>query len=169
MARTGIALGSNIGNRLANLEAAAGALAALSSPGAHVLRAPVYQTEPMFCPEGSPVFFNTVIEIEWNADPFELLEKTQALETFLGRTAAAVRNAPRVIDIDLLYCGDAIIDSEALVLPHPGIGVRSFVLEPLAQIRAELILPGHRITIREMLDGLIGPGPSLVIPRQNFC
>jgi len=162
MARTGIALGSNLGDRLANLRAAAEGLAALSSAGSRILRAPVYQTEPVFCPEGSPVFYNSVIEIEWDGGPFELLEKTQALEKSLGRTTVTLRNAPRVIDIDLLYCGEAMVDGEALVLPHPGLGTRRFVLEPLADIRSDLIPPGWKTPVSAMLAGLVGPEPPLM-------
>jgi len=154
MARTGIALGSNLGDRLANLRAAATGLAALSFTGDSVLYAPVYQTEPMSCPEGSPSFYNSVIEIEWAGGVFELLDLTQSLEKSLGRTIAPVRNAPRVIDIDLLYCGSAVVDSEALILPHPGVGLRRFVLEPLSVIRPDLILPGKKSTVLEMLAGL---------------
>ena len=88
------------------------------------------------------------------------LELTQAIEQKLGRAGVPERNAPRVIDVDLLYFGDRIIDTEALVLPHPRIGERRFVLQPLAGIRPDLVLPGQTRDIARMLDGLISPRTS---------
>jgi 2-amino-4-hydroxy-6-hydroxymethyldihydropteridine diphosphokinase len=154
MPRIGIALGSNLGNRLANLQAAKEALKKIASIGEMFLCAPVYQTEPLLCPPGSPVFYNTVIEISFEGDAFELLAKTQALEKELGRVGNAVRNAPRVIDIDLLYYGDEVVDTEELVLPHPRISERRFVLQPLADICGERVLPGSMLSIRERLSVL---------------
>ncbi|MEX1116829.1 MAG: 2-amino-4-hydroxy-6-hydroxymethyldihydropteridine diphosphokinase, partial [Akkermansiaceae bacterium] len=142
MPRVGIALGSNLGDRLANLRAALGLLSEVATPGELLLAAPIYQTEPLSCPPGSPYFFNSVVEIAFEGTAFELLEITQGIEKSLGRQSAMVRNAPRVIDVDLLYFGDEVIDTELLVLPHPRIAERRFVLQPLASIRPELILPG---------------------------
>lgn len=160
MPRVGIALGSNLGDRSANLQAARDCLREIATPGEPFLQAGDYQTEPLFCPPGSPLFHNSVVEIAWEGDPFDLLEITQSIERKLGRTSAAERNAPRVVDVDLLYFGEEIIDSEALVLPHPRIGERRFVLEPLAELRPDLVLPGETATVATMLDRLrrhIGP------------
>lgn len=154
MPRAGIALGSNLGDRHANLQAALDALRAIATPGEPVLAAPVYQTTPLFCPPGSPDFLNTVVEIAFNGTALELLEKTQAAEAALGRVRGTERNAPRVIDVDLLYFGDEVIEYDALVLPHPRIGERRFVLQPLADIRPELVLPGQTRSVAEMLAGL---------------
>ncbi|MEO5915134.1 MAG: 2-amino-4-hydroxy-6-hydroxymethyldihydropteridine diphosphokinase [Luteolibacter sp.] len=154
MPRVGIALGSNLGDRLANIEAARGCLREIAMPGEPFLAASTYQTEPLHCPPGSPLFCNSVVEIGFDGDPFELLELTQSIESQLGRTMAPERNAPRIIDVDLLYFGDEIVDTEDLVLPHPRIGERRFVLEPLAEIRPDLILPGQKLRIAELLDRL---------------
>ena len=154
MPRAGIALGSNLGDRLANLQAARDCLREIATPGEPFLQAANYQTEPLHCPPGSPPFYNSVVEIAFDGDAFELLELTQAIEKKLGRAAAPERNAPRIIDVDLLYFGDEIIDTEALVLPHPRIGERRFVLQPLAGIRPELVLPGQTWSIAELLDRL---------------
>ncbi len=151
MPRAGIALGSNLGDRLANLRAAISCLREIAIPAAPMLRAPIYQTEPRFCPPGSPQFLNTVVEIDFEGSPLELLEKTRAMEIRLGRLRGTERNAPRTIDIDLLYLGSETCDHSELTLPHPRIGDRRFVLQPLADIRPELILPGQRHTVREML------------------
>jgi len=135
MARTGIALGSNLGNRMANLRAALDALREISS--AAVTPAPVYETEPQGCPEGSPAFLNTVVEIEWPGAALELLARTREIEQRLGRVAGP-RNAPRVIDLDILYCGGEVVDAPELMLPHPRMAQRSFVLMPLADIAPDL-------------------------------
>lgn len=154
MARAGIALGSNLGDRPANLTAARGCLREIATPGEPFLQASIYQTEPLHCPPGSPDFYNSVVEIAFTGDAFELLELTQAIERKLGRAIAPERNAPRIIDVDLLYFGDVVIDTEDLVLPHPRLGERRFVLEPLAEIRPELVLPGQSRSIAELLDAL---------------
>ncbi|RYD38007.1 MAG: 2-amino-4-hydroxy-6-hydroxymethyldihydropteridine diphosphokinase, partial [Verrucomicrobiaceae bacterium] len=143
MPRVGIALGSNLGDRLANIRAAIAELRQIAVPGEPLLEASVWQTEPKLCPPGSPMFLNTVVEIAFEDAPFELLEMTKAIEKRLGRAAVAERNAPRVIDVDLLYFGERIIDTEELALPHPRITERRFVLQPLAEIRPELVLPGQ--------------------------
>jgi 2-amino-4-hydroxy-6-hydroxymethyldihydropteridine diphosphokinase len=162
MPRVGIALGSNLGDRLAHLRAASKALREIATPGEPFLQASVYQTEPLLCPPGSPFFYNSVVEIAYEGDPFELLELTQTIERKLGRTGAPERNAPRVIDVDLLYFGDRIIDSENLVLPHPRIGERRFVLQPLAEIRPDLVLPGQTRTIASLLVTLVSQEPPLI-------
>jgi 2-amino-4-hydroxy-6-hydroxymethyldihydropteridine diphosphokinase len=154
MTRTGIALGSNLGDRLENLRRARELLAAIST--GPVLTAPVYLTEPVNCPPGSPDFLNTVIEISHEGTPAELLELTQEFQRHLGRTEAVERNAPRVIDIDLLYSGGEVVSTEALQLPHPRITQRQFVLRPLADIRPDLVLPGQTLTIAAHLRSLDG-------------
>ncbi len=135
MARSGIALGSNVGDRAANLRAALVGLRAISA--APPLAAPIYETSPVGCPDGAPTFLNTVVEIDWPGTPAALLAETRALESRIGRIPSPVRNAPRVIDIDILYCGDAAINLPDLVLPHPRMAVRRFVLMPLADIRPD--------------------------------
>ena len=154
MPRVGIALGSNLGDRTANLEAARTCLREIATPGEPFLRASDHQTEPLHCPPGSPLFCNSVVEIAFDGNPFELLELTQAIEKQLGRLTKPERNAPRIIDVDLLYFGDEIVDTEELALPHPRIGERLFVLEPLAEIRPELILPGQTESIAKLLGRL---------------
>jgi 2-amino-4-hydroxy-6-hydroxymethyldihydropteridine diphosphokinase len=163
MPRVGIALGSNLGDRLANLQAARDCLLDIATPGESFLQASTYQTEPLLCPPGSPLFYNSAVEINFSGAPFELLELTQSIEKKLGRTGAPLRNAPRVIDVDLLYFGDEVIDTEALVLPHPRIGERRFVLQPLAEIRPDLVLPGQAASVSELLSSLESSEPPLVL------
>lgn len=161
MPRAGIALGSNLGDRAAHLRKAIHALQQIASPGQAFLTARIYHTEPRFCPPGSPEFLNTVIEFDFQGTAHALLEKTQAMEILLGRTRGPERNAPRVIDIDLLYFGNQSLSSPQLILPHPRIAERRFVLQPLADIRPDLILPGLTLTAARLLAELNSDEPPL--------
>ena len=152
MARVGIALGSNLGDREAHMHAAVAALRELSLPGEPVLLAPFYETAPCFCPPGSPAFLNTVVEIARDGDAPGFLELLLTIEASLGRVRGNIRNAPRVIDMDLLYMGDQMLESDTITLPHPRIFERRFVLQPLADIRPGLVLPGQTQSVREMLE-----------------
>jgi 2-amino-4-hydroxy-6-hydroxymethyldihydropteridine diphosphokinase len=152
--RSGIALGSNLGDRMALLSEAVQRLHEIAVPGEPVLQAPVYRTPPLACPDGSPEFFNTTVEIAWSGSPEELLEHTRRIEILLGRERGHHRNAPRTIDLDILYCGDLVTSSDHLTLPHPRLAQRRFVLQPLADIRPDLVLPGSRHRIRQLLEAL---------------
>ena len=168
MPRVGIALGSNLGERLANLRAARDLLVRLDRPGGGHLQAPIYQTAPVLCPPGSPDFYNTVVEIDYEGTPAELLEQTQRIEVELGRAATPTRNAPRVVDVDLLYFGDTILESGDLVLPHPRLTRRRFVLQPLADIRPDLKLPGDPLSIAEHLRRLTSDEPPLTLVQAAW-
>jgi 2-amino-4-hydroxy-6-hydroxymethyldihydropteridine diphosphokinase len=168
MPRAGIALGSNLGDRLAHLRAAAIRLREIAAPGEPVLTAPVYQTEPRHCPPGSPDFHNSVIEICFSGDAHLLLESARAIEVKLGRTRDAARNAPRVIDLDLLYFGDTCHSDGDLTIPHPRLAQRRFVLQPLADIRPELVLPGQTLTVAGLLAALSPDEPPLTLVSRTW-
>ncbi len=152
--RVGIALGTNLGNRLSNLRKARDLLRGLVDPESHYLQAPIYQSEPVACASDSPDFYNTVIEIDYIGEPYELLGKTQGVEFHLGREATYERNAPRVIDVDILYFGNVVLNEDILSIPHPRLTERLFVLHPLSDIRPNLILPGDEVTVAEHLEHL---------------
>jgi len=134
--RVAIALGSNLGDRHANIAAATGALRDLATPGKPFLTASLHDTAPQNCPPDSPRFLNTVIDLHYGGEyPLELLDKTQAIELRLGREPNPVRNAPRVIDIDILLFGESSLENPRLTLPHPRIAERPFVYLPLREIR----------------------------------
>jgi len=166
MPRIGIALGANLGDRLSHLQAARNLLLELST--GPLIQAPVYQTEPLLCPAESPDFYNTVVEICYEGSPLDLLEITQGIEKQLGRTEKVERNAPRVIDVDLLYFGDQIVDTEVLELPHPRLAQRRFVLHPLSTIRPELILPGQMKKVGELFNELDSDEPPLALVTQDW-
>ena len=152
--RTGVALGSNIGDRLANLRAARQAIVDLPGVGRPIISSSIYETEPVGCEPGASKFFNAVLEFEYEGDPVALLEQLAGIEESLGRERDHARNVSRKIDIDLLYCGPRKINNERLQLPHPRMHLRKFVLRPLADIRPELVLPKQTATVRELLAEL---------------
>jgi 2-amino-4-hydroxy-6-hydroxymethyldihydropteridine diphosphokinase len=149
--RTGIALGSNLGDRMANLSAARQAIVDLANVKPPVLSSPIYETEPVDCEPGAGKFLNAVLEVEYDGDPSELLEHLVRVEESLGRERDHAKNVSRKIDIDLLYTGDLDVNNERLQLPHPRMHLRKFVLQPLADIRPDLPLPGQGKTARELL------------------
>jgi 2-amino-4-hydroxy-6-hydroxymethyldihydropteridine diphosphokinase len=148
--RIGIALGSNLGDRLANLRAARYAIVDLVGDKA-LLVSPVYETEPVDCEPGAGKFLNAVLEIEYDGDPTELLEHMIRVEESLGRERNHASNTSRKIDTDLLYADELNVANERLQLPHPRLHLRKFVLQPLADLRPELVLPGQTKTVRELL------------------
>jgi 2-amino-4-hydroxy-6-hydroxymethyldihydropteridine diphosphokinase len=149
--RTAVGLGSNLGDRLGNLHAARESIIELSNVSAPIVSSPVYQTKPVDCEPGAGKFLNAVVEFEYQGDPASLLEQLFRIEEALGRKRDHPKNISRIIDIDLLYCGDQQIDNGELQLPHPRIHLRKFVLQPLADIRSDLVLPGQKKTISELL------------------
>jgi len=159
--RVGIALGTNLGNRLSNLRVARDMLRGLVDPDSHYLQSPVYQTEPVDCTLDSPDFYNAVIELDYVGRPYELLAKTQGVEFHLGREAVYERNSPRVMDVDILYFGDEVVSEGLLTIPHPRLTDRLFVLQPLTDICPNLILPGDEATITDHLEHLDSGEPEL--------
>jgi 2-amino-4-hydroxy-6-hydroxymethyldihydropteridine diphosphokinase len=133
--RAYLALGSNVGDRVANL---AEARVRLASQGAAVTKAStVIETEP-FGVEDQPRFLNQVLEVEWSGTARGLLEAAKRVETGVGRTRT-FRWGPREIDVDILLFGDEVIDEPDLKVPHPGIWQREFVTRPLLELRPDLI------------------------------
>jgi 2-amino-4-hydroxy-6-hydroxymethyldihydropteridine diphosphokinase len=149
--RAGVALGSNLGDRLANLRAAREAIVDIIGVGPPILSSSIYETEPVDCEPGAQKFLNAVMEFDFPGTPTDLLKKLKEIERTLGRPAHYERNVSRQIDIDLLYFGEMKIHDNRLQLPHPRMHLRKFVLEPLADIRPDLILPNQVKTVRDLL------------------
>ena len=156
--RTAVALGSNLGDRLENLRAARRQIIELDEVQPPILSSGIYETEPVDCEGGASKFLNAVVEFDYEGDPVQLLEQQIRIEESLGRRRDHQKNVSRTIDIDLLYCGDRRIDNDRLQLPHPGMHLRKFVLQPLADIRCELILPNQTRTVADLLAELEGCG-----------
>lgn len=124
-----LGLGSNLGDRGANLDAALAALRVLGRVPRVSRR---YQTAPVGYLD-QPSFLNQVAELDCGLDPHALLPELKRVERELGRTGS-FRNGPRLIDIDILLAGDVVIDQPGLRVPHPRLAERAFVLRPLAEL-----------------------------------
>ena len=152
--RAGIALGSNVGEPLANLKAARAEIERIGGAEPPLLGSKIYETEPVDCEPGAASFLNAVVEIGFNAGPPQLLAALRQIERQLGRPSVHPRNVSRIIDLDLLYIGDLQLETSELRLPHPRMHERAFVLQPLADIRPELVLPNQRQSIAQLLADL---------------
>ena len=148
-----LALGSNLGDRMGNL---ASAVERLSQKMTIKKVSSVYETEPVYYEE-QPLYFNAVLSAVTELEPFALLRFVKSIESDLGRQPS-FRNAPRLIDIDILFYGDLVVQTEELTIPHPGIVERAFVLAPLAEIAPELIHPVIHEKVEDLLAMVNGLG-----------
>ena len=146
MPTTYLALGSNLGDRPANLRAA---LAALPPKVKVLAESPVYETQPWGAPD-QPLYLNMVIRGETALSPRALLAHVKTLEVQLGRVPS-IRYGPRKIDIDILFYDDRIIETADLIVPHPRLQERAFVLVPLADLAPDLIHPLLGCSVRDLL------------------
>ena len=147
-----IALGANLGDREKNLRNALAILA--SSSGLKLTAASSFLENPAVGgPPDSPPFLNAVAELEAKRPAHEVLWRLLEIERALGRERRE-KWGPRTIDLDLLLYGDEVISTDDLTIPHPRLHERRFVLQPLAEIAPELIVPGLNRTIRDLLEHL---------------
>jgi 2-amino-4-hydroxy-6-hydroxymethyldihydropteridine diphosphokinase len=165
MATAFIGLGSNLGDRWSNLHAAVRRLRA--EPGLRLLEASdCYETAPLDCPPGSDAFLNSVVAVETNRSPRELLAFLHRVEATFGRERSVV-NGPRTLDLDLLLYDDVVIDEPDLKVPHPRMHERAFVLVPLAEVEVNLgravVHPILKKPINELLEPFLAhaDGPRL--------
>lgn len=147
-----LSLGSNLGDRRANLDLA---VAALERARIHVIsRSSIYETEPQDVAD-QPWFLNMVVECESQYFPRQMLRVVQRIERELGRVrAGAIPRGPRVIDIDILLLGNVVMETEQLAVPHPRMFERRFVLEPLLEIAPELRHPKTKEPISRYAAGV---------------
>jgi len=144
-----LSLGSNLGDRAANLRAA---LAQLETDGRLLAVSAFYETQPVDAPD-QPWFLNCVAAIETGKTPRELLQLALQIEAAMGRLRMG-NKGPRNIDIDVVLFGDRVLDEPGLRIPHPALPQRRFVLEPLVEIAPEARHPELRRTARELLAAL---------------
>lgn len=152
--RVVVALGSNLGDSPAILREAMAALHKLAQ--SDFVASSLWQSTPVDCPPGSPLFVNAVVAFAPLPDetPETLLDKLQAMEREFGRRPKVVLNESRPLDLDLIaFCSETRSTSK-LALPHPRAHLRRFVLEPLNEIAPDLILPGQAKSARELLAEL---------------
>jgi|SRR5579862_2186588 len=149
-----VALGSNLGDsRRIILEAMVRLQNFSDRP---ILKSSLWQTLPVDCPPGSPMFVNAVIGLaaRTGETPESLLQKLRLLEKEFGRQTKETLNEPRPLDLDLIAFGLETRDTPELVLPHPRAHRRRFVLQPLSEIAPDLVLPGQSKTIAQLLAEL---------------
>ena len=149
-----VALGSNLGDARRNVLRAMERLEEFSA--APLLRSSLWQSAPVDCPPGSPVFVNAVVGLvpRVGETPESLLSKLQALEREFGRQPKKVLNEPRPLDLDLIAFGSETRATRELTLPHPRAPERAFVLAPLNELAPGLVLPGQTQTVAELLASL---------------
>jgi 2-amino-4-hydroxy-6-hydroxymethyldihydropteridine diphosphokinase len=160
--RVVLALGSNLGDRMAALQGAVDAIA--DTPDVWVTSvSPVYETEPVDAPEGSDNYLNAVLLLDTTLAAHRLLDRALAVEDAFDRERSEVRNAPRTLDIDLIVVGDRRSNDE-LVLPHPRAHQRAFVLQPWYDLEpeAELVGAGPVAELLEQVD------TSIVVKRDDL-
>ena len=155
LVEVGLSLGSNLGDRLAHLSEAKRRMEDMCKVQI-VAQSPVYETEPVGVqPQYSHIkFLNAILIVTHCWTPHECFGHIRELENIMGRTRSLDRFAPRSIDIDLIYAGDFRIESGGLRIPHPHWSERRFVVQPLADVRPDLIVPGQSQTVARILADL---------------
>jgi len=148
-----LALGSNLGDRMGNLKSA---VERLSQKMTIKKLSSVYETEPVYYEE-QPLYLNAVLSAVTELEPFDLLRFVKSIESDLGRQPS-FRNAPRLIDIDIVFYSDRVVQTAELIIPHPRIAERAFVLAPLAEIAPELVHPVTHEKVEDLLAMVNGLG-----------
>ena len=144
-----LSLGSNVGDRQANLEQA---IAQLANLGTVVRRSSFYETEPMEVTD-QPWFLNCAVELETELMPKQFIAAVLDVERSMGRKRTK-KKGPRTIDIDVVLFGKSIVEMKGLTVPHPAMHLRRFVLEPIVEIAPEVRHPVFKRSMRELRDAL---------------
>ncbi|MBJ12854.1 MAG: 2-amino-4-hydroxy-6-hydroxymethyldihydropteridine diphosphokinase [Candidatus Marinimicrobia bacterium] len=145
-----LSLGSNLGDRESNIAQATMALS-INLSIREIKSSSYYESEPLYNID-QPKFLNSVVCCLSDLDPFEFLDVTRRIEQMLGRPKKREKNLPRIIDIDILFYGDSVIETDNLVLPHPMISLRKFVLIPFFEIAPDYQIPHTEFFIKDLLD-----------------
>jgi 2-amino-4-hydroxy-6-hydroxymethyldihydropteridine diphosphokinase len=163
-----LGLGSNVGERRAQLQAA---VDALGGAGVEVLASSsVYDTDPVGELLDQPSFLNACLRVRTALQPLDLLDAVKAIERELGRAAGGPRHGPRAIDIDILLLGDLRLQEQRMTLPHAQVLTRRFVLIPLLELDFELRVPNGEALAEALAalapwEGVRWDSPPLSVPR----
>ena len=145
-----LSLGSNLGDRESNLAQAAIALS-INYQISDIVSSSYYESEPLYN-RNQPFFLNSILQFSTTLKPFDVLDLTQKVEKMLGRPKIKKKNQPRIIDIDILFHGDAVLETEKLIIPHPMISLRKFVLLPFVELAPEFNIPHTNLMINDLLE-----------------
>ncbi|MFQ5648788.1 MAG: 2-amino-4-hydroxy-6-hydroxymethyldihydropteridine diphosphokinase [bacterium] len=161
-----LGLGSNVGNRRETLQRALGAIVSL--PATNIVHcSSIYESEPVGYAE-QPDFLNMVVQISTTLTPERMLDQAHRIEQDFGRVRG-FRWGPRPLDIDILYWGERVLNSESLVIPHPQVQNRRFVLQPLAEIAPGFVVPPGSQKVEDLLDRCQATGAvEMVLPRKEI-
>ena len=171
MVLVALALGSNLGDRLANLGLAVAKLVAAGAIS-EVRVSSAFETTPVECVDGAPGFLNAALVGETSLAPLELLTACQRIEEEMGRAAVRKKNADRTIDLYLLLVGDCVVDTAELTLPHPAMHERDFVMVPLAELLPEVLVGPDKLPVKEVagttvIQSIVAGAPQLPIDWQR--
>lgn len=159
-----IGIGANLGDPVAQVLKACTRLASDIPSTSLVSRSRLYRNPPMG-PQDQPDYVNAVACVGTRLSPRELLVELQRTEEAFGRSRDGTRWGPRLLDLDILLYGDAVIDEPGLHVPHPGAAERSFVLIPLQEVAPDLVIPGHG-SVRD-LCGRLEDGDLVVVSEED--
>ena len=161
-----ISAGSNIGNRLENCQ---NSIAALTESGISTLKdkSPFYITEPVDYKD-QDWFINIVLKIETILDPFQLLSRLKSIQQDAGRINDLIRFGPRILDLDIIMYDDIIINSSELIIPHPKMHKRRFVLKPFCDIDPTIVHPVLKMNMQSLLDNLDNKGQRLIQYKCDY-
>jgi 2-amino-4-hydroxy-6-hydroxymethyldihydropteridine diphosphokinase len=161
-----ISAGSNIGNRLENCQ---NSITALTESGISTLKdkSPFYITEPVDY-KNQDWFVNIVLKIETILDPFQLLSRLKSIQQDAGRINDLIRFGPRILDLDIIMYDDIIINSSELIVPHPKMHKRRFVLKPFCDIDPTIVHPVLKMDMQSLLDNLDNKGQRLIQYKCDY-
>jgi len=155
-----ICAGSNIGNKLLNCQ---NGIDALTKSGDPVLkdRSPFYKTEPVDYRD-QDWFINVIVKIETTLDPLQLLNQLNSIEQKTGRTPTPIKFGPRILDLDIIFYDDLATHTSRLIIPHPRMHKRRFVLQPICDIDPTVVHPVFKKDVKHLLDHLGEDGQRVV-------
>lgn len=150
-----ISIGSNLGDKIGNCESAIEALSQLNYTTV-LKKSPFYKTAPVDYLE-QDWFVNAAVKVRTDLSPFGLLEQMQQIQRRAGRLKDPIPFGPRIVDLDIIFYDDAVIETAELVVPHPRMHKRAFVLQPICDIDPQLVHPVMGLQVKDLLSELDDP------------